>query len=88
MEKPIIVKALDDISLDLRSGDPYGLMGHNGAGKSKTLLRVMAGCTTRPRALEVEASLRPVESHARDGAEDTGYDNSSPLVCFSAYDAE
>lgn len=38
----VIVKAIDDLSLRLASGDRLGLIGHNGAGKS-TLLRVMAG---------------------------------------------
>ncbi|MDA8381559.1 MAG: ABC transporter ATP-binding protein [Betaproteobacteria bacterium] len=38
----VIVKAIDDLSLKLESGDRLGLIGHNGAGKS-TLLRVMAG---------------------------------------------
>ena len=41
-EGVVIVHALDDINLELRSGDRLGLIGANGAGKS-TLLRVMAG---------------------------------------------
>lgn len=38
----IIIKALNDISLQMKSGDRIGLVGHNGAGKS-SLLRLIAG---------------------------------------------
>jgi len=38
----VVVRALNEISIRLTSGDRVGLIGHNGAGKS-TLLRTMAG---------------------------------------------
>jgi lipopolysaccharide transport system ATP-binding protein len=37
-----MIHAIDDMTIELRSGDRLGITGHNGAGKS-TLLRTMAG---------------------------------------------
>jgi len=39
---PRTVRAISDLSLDIRAGDRVGLVGPNGAGKT-TLLRAMAG---------------------------------------------
>lgn len=38
----VIVTALQQINIDIKSGERIGLIGHNGAGKT-TLLRVLAG---------------------------------------------
>ncbi len=72
----VIIKALEDVSLELKSGDRIGLVGHNGAGKS-TLLRVMAGVyyPTYGR-LHVEGRLTPLLNLSPGiEVEDTGYEN-------------
>jgi D-xylose transport system ATP-binding protein len=36
------IKAVDDVTVDLRPGEVVGLLGHNGAGKS-TLIKILSG---------------------------------------------
>ncbi|MDY0168142.1 MAG: sugar ABC transporter ATP-binding protein [Thermoguttaceae bacterium] len=52
------VRALEDVSLELRAGEVHALMGENGAGKS-TLMRVVAGLHL-PDAGEILLRGRPV----------------------------
>lgn len=72
----LVVKALNDVSLELHEGDRLGLVGHNGAGKS-TLLKVVAGVyePVAGRAL-VSGKVTPLfDSMPGLDGEDTGYEN-------------
>ena len=42
----IVFKALDDVSFEVKQGETFALLGHNGSGKS-TMLKCIAG-TLRP----------------------------------------
>jgi lipopolysaccharide transport system ATP-binding protein len=52
----VVVRALQDITLDIRSGDRVALLGHNGAGKT-TLLRALAGIYSRIPLLAIGLGL-------------------------------
>jgi ABC-2 type transport system ATP-binding protein/lipopolysaccharide transport system ATP-binding protein len=71
-----VVRALDGISLHLKTGDRLGLYGPNGAGKT-TLLRSLAGVYA-PTAgrLQIDGTLLPLFDIGvgLDG-ESTGYEN-------------
>lgn len=72
----VIIDALRDITLSLKTGDRVGLVGHNGAGKS-TLLRLMSGIyePTRGKAV-VRGRVAPVfDLGVGMDPEITGYEN-------------
>lgn len=70
------VRALSDVSFELREGDRVGLIGRNGAGKS-TLLRVLAGAYVPTRGtIDIQGRVVPlltVGVGIRDDS--TGYEN-------------
>jgi ABC-type sugar transport system ATPase subunit len=57
------VVAVDNVSISVRAGEIYGLVGENGAGKS-TLMRVLAGILS-PDQGEVRVDGKPVQHGAR-----------------------
>jgi lipopolysaccharide transport system ATP-binding protein len=71
-----MIRALSDITIDLKDGDRLGIIGHNGAGKS-TLLRVLAGVYpptrgTYSRSGTIGSLLDPMLGMEMDA---TGYEN-------------
>lgn len=72
----VVVKAIQDASFSIRSGDTVGLIGHNGAGKT-TLLRTMAGIF-HPSSGTITRTGRVstiIEIGAGMDAELSGYEN-------------
>ncbi|UHD14559.1 DUF29 family protein [Thiocapsa bogorovii] len=71
-----VVQALQDINLQLESGDRIGLVGHNGAGKT-TLLRVLGGIyEPNEGRVAVRGSTVPLfDISLGMDPESTGYEN-------------
>lgn len=72
----LVVRAIEDLSLDLERGTRLALIGHNGAGKT-TLLRVLAGIF-EPTAgrVRVEGTVAPIFDISFGMDPDaTGWDN-------------
>ncbi len=64
------VKALKDVSLDLRPGEIHALCGENGAGKS-TLNRILSGAVT-PDSGSVTINGRPLKLGSVKASEEAG----------------
>jgi ABC-2 type transport system ATP-binding protein/lipopolysaccharide transport system ATP-binding protein len=71
-----VVQALQDINLKLESGDRIGLVGHNGAGKSR-LLRVLGGIyEPNEGRVSIQGSTVPLfDISLGMDPESTGYEN-------------
>jgi len=72
----ITVRALNNVSLEIRDGDRIGLVGHNGSGKT-TLLRTLAGIY-KPTAgsIEIEGTVGTlIDPAAGMDPEATGLEN-------------
>ncbi|WP_444641365.1 sugar ABC transporter ATP-binding protein [Caproiciproducens sp. R1] len=64
------VKALDDVSFDLKSGEVLALLGENGAGKS-TLVKVLSGVYTKDEG-EIKIFGQTVEDLTPKKAQELG----------------
>jgi D-xylose transport system ATP-binding protein len=64
------VRALDDVSFEVRAGEVVALVGDNGAGKSTTI-KVIAG-NIRPEAGTIEVSGAEAHLHGPQDAVDLG----------------
>jgi len=72
----LVVKALDNISVNIEHGDRVGLVGHNGAGKS-TLLKLMADIYEPTRGtIDRDGKVSPLLNIMQGiETESTGYEN-------------
>ncbi len=75
-KKVSCVRSIDDLSLEVKSGERLGLLGNNGAGKT-TLLKLMAGIyKPSSGSLTIEGSVCPILGTGFGLDEEaTGYEN-------------
>ena len=64
------VKSVDDLSLEIRGGEVYGFLGHNGAGKSTTIKSLVGIQTITSGTIEVcgyDISKQPLKAKLNIG---------------------
>src|SRR5438132_3614131 len=64
------VRALEDVSLEVRAGEIHALVGENGAGKS-TLMKILAGAQPKDSG-DILLNDKPVHIDSPQGAMDLG----------------
>ncbi len=64
------VKALDDVSFNLRAGEVMALLGENGAGKS-TLMKILDGVYTRDSG-EIRIFGKDIQEMTPKSAQENG----------------
>ena len=75
-KKQVSITALDNISLEISSGDRIGLIGHNGSGKT-TLLRTVSGIYTPSKgSVKYEGKFSTlIDQSAGLEIDNTGFNN-------------
>lgn len=85
-----VVRALEEVSFNLKEGDRLGLIGHNGSGKS-TLLRVVAGLAHPQQGkITIQGKVIPlIEKSLGINPDLSGFENIElPLRLLGASSAE
>lgn len=82
----IVIKAIDNISFEVNSGERLGIVGHNGAGKT-TLLRVLAGIYAPTQGtVAVEGTIASLlESSFGLNTDCTGKENIRLLLTYRGF---
>ena len=70
------IKALDGLNLEIRDGEIFGLIGHNGAGKSTTIKSIVS--IIKPTEGKIYVNGMDLEEHRDEIKKMTGYVSDTP----------